>query len=498
MIYMFVNLIALIVIIAIFMLFNIKNKYAAIISLYLTVITFLLFIGLLYLSKLHYYTFPLRIDYILYLHLSRLPLSFSRITQYYNLGFALFMIPPVCIAKSIAKVKLKTALLLCIPMVLFLLFISPETVRRAYVYQHTSGGGIKILTLLHGVCIAILIFYAALPALCLVKVYKSAVFKAEKRDCLVFALCIAIIYLYFCFNFIFGTFRSLLFCNVTPAGIPIDDITVSSYLIIPMITFIVLIPSLFLLILCKPLGFFSFEYTKNKAIRENAQQMNDNICINLHMYKNMICGSKQQFELIKAAMRAGDYESIIGYADDGIEMTMKHLERVEHNVNAFSRGEAIASNIDIAECMDRALEKVKAHSKVTVTKNYITEHIITYGNKYIITEAFANIINNSIESFENYDTASPEITITLGLMDKTCMIEITDNGCGIPRKNLKHIFEPFYSTKSKTANYGIGLNYVKKIIKIYRGRIAVLSVPGKYTTFRITIPVSSERSYGNE
>ena len=226
--------------------------------------------------------------------------------------------------------------------------------------------------------------------------------------------------------------------------------------------------------------------------------MNDNICINLHMYKNMICGSKQQFELIKAAMRAGDYESIIGYADDGIEMTMKHLERVEHNVNAFSRGEAIASNIDIAECMDRALEKVKAHSKVTVTKNYITEHIITYGNKYIITEAFANIINNSIESFENYDTASPEITITLGLMDKTCMIEITDNGCGIPRKNLKHIFEPFYSTKSKTANYGIGLNYVKKIIKIYRGRIAVLSVPGKYTTFRITIPVSSERSYGNE
>ena len=66
---MFVNLIALIVIIAIFMLFNIKNKYAAIISLYLTVITFLLFIGLLYLSKLHYYTFPLRIDYITCIYL---------------------------------------------------------------------------------------------------------------------------------------------------------------------------------------------------------------------------------------------------------------------------------------------------------------------------------------------------------------------------------------------------------------------------------------------
>lgn len=121
---MFVTSIILAAVIVTFMSLNIKNRYASVISLYLISITFMLFIATIYISKLHYYHFPLEIDYLLYLRLSTLRIYMSQIIKLYNLGFALFMFSAVYGAKQLIQLKPKFTVLFSLP-IFFFLFATP-------------------------------------------------------------------------------------------------------------------------------------------------------------------------------------------------------------------------------------------------------------------------------------------------------------------------------------------------------------------------------------
>lgn len=490
---MYITLTVLIAVIFAFMLLNIKNRYASVIASYLASITFMLFIATIYISKLHYYNFPLKLDYALYLKLSTLHIAMSQVSRLYSLGFALFMLSSVYGAKQFLKLKLKYTLLLCMPIAFFLLFTSPDIAVSLHIYQYSNASlSIDIRRTLHIICIIIIVLYSAFPYYYISKFYRSTQFRIHKLNSSILAACITILNVYFYSIFIFGTFKSILFCNVNPAGLPIEPIDIKNYLPISLITFVMLSSATIILMVFKPFNLFYFKYNKNKDIIKSTELLNTNLSANLHMYKNMFWGARQQFELIKVAMQAKDYDSIIEYADDGIRMTNQHFEQLQHTLDAFNTDTLMLGNVDIVACMENALKKSKSPHTVTILKDYTPSQIFTYGNQYILTEAFSNLIINSMESFEKYDNNDPTIIIKIHLEDNICMIELTDNGCGIPQKNLKDIFSPFYSTKAQTKNFGIGLNFVKKIIKSYHGTIAVSSKVNKYTTFQITIPISTK------
>jgi two-component system NtrC family sensor kinase len=69
------------------------------------------------------------------------------------------------------------------------------------------------------------------------------------------------------------------------------------------------------------------------------------------------------------------------------------------------------------------------------------------------------------------------------------VLEITDNGIGIPPDDLTHIFEPFFSTKHDTSGIGLGLAIVHGIIKSHNGKIEAKSELGRGTTISITLPL---------
>lgn len=68
-------------------------------------------------------------------------------------------------------------------------------------------------------------------------------------------------------------------------------------------------------------------------------------------------------------------------------------------------------------------------------------------------------------------------------------IEFTDNGSGIAKEDIPHIFEPFFSTKGKTTGIGLGLSIVHGIVQNHKGKITVKSERGKETTFELTLPL---------
>jgi signal transduction histidine kinase len=75
--------------------------------------------------------------------------------------------------------------------------------------------------------------------------------------------------------------------------------------------------------------------------------------------------------------------------------------------------------------------------------------------------------------------------------NRQTLIEVIDNGSGIPETMKKHLFELFHSTKGNRGT-GIGLAVARKIVEEHEGSIDVQSRPGEGTTFTIRLPVEHE------
>jgi polar amino acid transport system substrate-binding protein len=73
------------------------------------------------------------------------------------------------------------------------------------------------------------------------------------------------------------------------------------------------------------------------------------------------------------------------------------------------------------------------------------------------------------------------------------IIEVKDNGCGIDKKNIDHIFDPFFSTKTPTDGTGLGLYVCHDLVAGLGGRIEVETKAGEFSTFRVILPDMERR-----
>lgn len=100
--------------------------------------------------------------------------------------------------------------------------------------------------------------------------------------------------------------------------------------------------------------------------------------------------------------------------------------------------------------------------------------------------AFSNIISNA-GKYSNYNP----ITISLGATEKHALLVIKDSGIGIPKEELKFIYDPFFraSNTGSFEGYGIGLPLAQTIIRMHQGEIAVNSIEAIGTTVEVRIPI---------
>lgn len=106
-----------------------------------------------------------------------------------------------------------------------------------------------------------------------------------------------------------------------------------------------------------------------------------------------------------------------------------------------------------------------------------------------LQQVFLNLFNNAFAALD--DGGRLEIRIK-GHDDKV-EIAVADNGCGIPEKDLKRIFEPFFSSKTKQGGTGLGLSITYGLVQELGGSIIVSSRVGQGTEFVICLPVKLTR-----
>jgi signal transduction histidine kinase len=106
---------------------------------------------------------------------------------------------------------------------------------------------------------------------------------------------------------------------------------------------------------------------------------------------------------------------------------------------------------------------------------------------------YTTMINNLLANAVKYCTAEPVVKIITAKEGNSLTVTVSDNGVGIAREHLDHIFEKFYRVSEgnihKTKGLGLGLYYVNRIANAHGGEVTVSSKTGKGTSFRIRIPL---------
>jgi signal transduction histidine kinase len=121
---------------------------------------------------------------------------------------------------------------------------------------------------------------------------------------------------------------------------------------------------------------------------------------------------------------------------------------------------------------------------IQVNKELFDSPPLISTDKKLFTRVLCNLIKNSIEAMES---GNKILTITTRLSGDHFSIIVSDTGKGIPKDNIKNIFDPLVT--SKVYGPGLGLPFALKIVQDHGGHIDVESEPEKGTTFTVTIPL---------
>ncbi|MEI7603793.1 MAG: HAMP domain-containing sensor histidine kinase [bacterium] len=141
----------------------------------------------------------------------------------------------------------------------------------------------------------------------------------------------------------------------------------------------------------------------------------------------------------------------------------------------------------LSECIGTMTE-ISDRNNVTLKFICKEKNIPILINKMEFIRAIQNIIDNAIKYSK--DSLSPEVIVNVYLSGKKTIIEIKDNGRGIPKDEMNNIFDRFYrvdkSRDRDTGGFGLGLSITKKIIEEHGGDIYVKSEKGE-TVFSIKL-----------
>ena len=175
-----------------------------------------------------------------------------------------------------------------------------------------------------------------------------------------------------------------------------------------------------------------------------------------------------------------------------IEISTRRISDLVRAVKEYSyMDQASMQLVDVPQGLENTLTILHHRLKtgVQVVREYAQNlpKICAYGSE--LNQIWTNLIANAIEAMHG----KGELRVRTGLELDRVLVEIRDNGPGIPPDVLPHIFEPFFTTKEVGEGTGLGLDTVCRIIRNHHGEIRVESHPGD-TRFLVYLPVTQPKA----
>jgi len=113
------------------------------------------------------------------------------------------------------------------------------------------------------------------------------------------------------------------------------------------------------------------------------------------------------------------------------------------------------------------------------------------GNATQLSQVFVSLLLNAGQAMPCAGTSENEIRVTSRKLGEKVIVEVSDNGVGIPPEHRSRIFDPFFTTKDVGEGLGLGLSVSSAIVQAFGGEITVDSEVGRGSVFRVTLPASA-------
>jgi signal transduction histidine kinase len=176
---------------------------------------------------------------------------------------------------------------------------------------------------------------------------------------------------------------------------------------------------------------------------------------------------------------------------DELEQSTARISDLVKAIKEYSyMDQANMQEVDIPKSLDTTLTIMhhKLKRGIVVTREYQPDlpKVMAYGSE--LNQVWTNLIDNAADAMKE----SGKLKIRAVKESDMLLVEIADNGPGIPEAVQSRIFEPFFTTKGVGEGTGLGLDIVYRIVQKMRGAISVKSVPGN-TIFQVRIPIQAAR-----
>jgi signal transduction histidine kinase len=153
---------------------------------------------------------------------------------------------------------------------------------------------------------------------------------------------------------------------------------------------------------------------------------------------------------------------------------------------------AVVGEVDVISGLQNTLTILGPRLKdVALLREYEKDLPGIPGRGGELNQVWTNLIDNAIDAVEGRGS----ITVRAYVEGARVVVEVVDDGPGIPRAAQVHVFEPFYTTKDIGAGTGLGLATVRRVVTDHGGEVFVQSEPGK-TRFTVKLPLGTRRNGG--
>ncbi len=195
-----------------------------------------------------------------------------------------------------------------------------------------------------------------------------------------------------------------------------------------------------------------------------------------------------------ARMVGGDAEEVQGPLDDAREAA-ERVRFIVRDLKVFSRSptDEPRGPVDVEAIMESSMRMGwnEIRHRARLVKLYGRVPGVE-ANEARLGQVFLNLIVNAAQALPEGRVEDNQIRVCTRLEGERVIIEVGDNGAGIPPEIIGRIFDAFFTTKAVGVGTGLGLAICQRIVTDMGGELTVKSELGKGTTFRVALPVARE------
>ena len=209
------------------------------------------------------------------------------------------------------------------------------------------------------------------------------------------------------------------------------------------------------------------------------------IMANLDILEKDVTIKEKYFDVLDTAIKG---------CDDIMRMVQNLIDIYKFEQNKFILEKEVANINDLIKEVANSLYSLISEKKQKIYLKLDANIQDTLFDIMLMKRVFYNLLHNAIK----YSPENEKIFIKTKLNKDVILINIKNTGVSIPKEHRKKIFEKFFSLYRKQDNSGLGLTFVKLAIESHNGNITLSSREGKWTNFKISLPVEKELAPSNE